>query len=227
MEPQYLDDLAVLNKDGNDYIRLLRVYTPSSRPKEATLCELRLFSLRHAPRYSALSYCRQPESGIVNIDVRGSVMGLFPISHDLRSAMRAVHYHHWSDWLWIDALCINQSSNDEKNDQVPRMRDIYEMAYAGFIWLGDTVRTARFEPWGGALYSFWMGGKTDLERDITNPKFVSPEHRSREAHIAGLGFTYGKLMQLARLSQGIERGGVELGSFRKWCSQLDSTCVSA
>lgn len=81
------------------------------------------------------------------------------------------------------------------------MRDIYEMAYAGFIWLGDTVRTARFEPWGGALDSVWTGGETDMERGIANPKFVSPEHGKREAHIAGLGLTYGKLMQLARLSQ--------------------------
>lgn len=139
MEPQYLDDLAALNKYGNDYIRLLRVLTPSSRPREATLCELRVFSLKHAPRYSALSYCRQPGDGNVSIDVRGSVEGSFLISHDLRNATRAAHHHRRSDWLWIDAICINQSSNAEKNDQVRRMRAIYEMAYAGFIWLGTTV----------------------------------------------------------------------------------------
>ncbi|GAB7333544.1 hypothetical protein MBLNU13_g05120t1 [Cladosporium sp. NU13] len=157
MEPQYLDDLAALNKDGNDYIRLLRVHTPSSRPKEATLCELRVFSLRHAPRYLALSYCQQPESGIVNIDVRGSVNGLFPVSRDLSAATRAATFHHHrrSGWLWIDALCIDQSSNDEKNDQVPRMGDIYKMAYAAFIWLGNTVarRTASvFVPRDEDLY---------------------------------------------------------------------------
>lgn len=146
MNPQYLDDLAVLKEGGGDYIRLLRVLTPSSRPKEATLCELRVFALRHAPRYSALSYCRQPEDGMVMINVRGSVEGTFPITHDLRSATRAVHHHRPNDWFWIDAICINQSSNNEKNDQVPRMRAIYEKAYAGPVWLGTAVAqsTARF-----------------------------------------------------------------------------------
>jgi hypothetical protein len=33
---QYRENLAALNKDGGDYIRLLRVLTPSTRPREAT-----------------------------------------------------------------------------------------------------------------------------------------------------------------------------------------------
>jgi hypothetical protein len=33
MEPEYLDDLTALNKDGGDYIRLLRVLAPISRPE--------------------------------------------------------------------------------------------------------------------------------------------------------------------------------------------------
>jgi hypothetical protein len=109
------------------------------RPRSAS-CECSPCDMIHG------TYCRQPESGIVDIDVRGSIKGSFPISHDLRSAMRAVHHHRWSDWFWIDALCIDQSSNDEKNDQVPRMRDIYEMAYAGFIWLGNLCKNSAFRP---------------------------------------------------------------------------------
>jgi hypothetical protein len=31
--------------------------------------------------------------------------------------------------LWIDALCINQEDNDEKEVQVKRMADIYQRAY--------------------------------------------------------------------------------------------------
>ena len=189
MDPQYLDDLAALNKDGGDYIRLLRVHTPSSRPKEAILCELRVFSLRHAPRYSALSYCRQPESRIVNIDIRGSVKPSFQISHDLRAAMRAVHHHRRSDWFWIDAICINQASDDEKNDQVRRMRDIYETAYAGLIWLGTAVPRD------------WLVHSEDNQAScLLDDKFV-PKIGSREVHHAKLGFTHGKVIQLARLSQ--------------------------
>ncbi|KAJ4289848.1 hypothetical protein N0V90_011180 [Kalmusia sp. IMI 367209] len=37
---------------------------------------------------------------------------------------------------WIDAICINQGDIAEKNEQVPRMGDIYSMATRVWIWLG-------------------------------------------------------------------------------------------
>jgi hypothetical protein len=39
-------------------------------------------------------------------------------------------------YLWIDALCINQSDNDEKSHQVNLMSQIYEKASRVFVWLG-------------------------------------------------------------------------------------------
>jgi hypothetical protein len=182
MALQYIDDLAALNKDGGDHIRVLRVHSPSSRPKDATFYELCVFPLRHAPIYSASSYCRQPGDEIVNIDVRGSAMGSFPISHDLRSATRAVHHHGQTDWLWIDAICINQSSNDEKNDQVPRMREVYEMAYACFIWLG------------GAPQREEVGSGDTEDATIFEPGFA-------ELRYASLGLPYRKVVQLAKLAR--------------------------
>ncbi|KAK8003312.1 hypothetical protein PG989_003031 [Apiospora arundinis] len=47
-----------------------------------------------------------------------------------------------SDWVrrgvqvWIDAICINQGDNDEKEHQVGMMRKIYEMAWQVVVWLG-------------------------------------------------------------------------------------------
>ncbi|OCL15228.1 hypothetical protein AOQ84DRAFT_278115, partial [Glonium stellatum] len=41
-----------------------------------------------------------------------------------------------SCWYWIDELCTNQSSLDEKNYIVPRMKSIYEKASKIVIWLG-------------------------------------------------------------------------------------------
>jgi hypothetical protein len=195
MEPQYLDDLAALNKDGGDYIRLLRVYNSFSILEEGTLCELQVFSLQHAPRYSALSYSRLPESSIVNINVRGSVNGFFPISNDLRSAIRAIHRHRRSDWLWIDALCINQSSTDEKNDQVPRMREIYENAYAGFVWLGNTIAREQ-------AGSVDMEGETHLvheedEADLGPQRILD----IKKTCGSDLGLTREKVMQLLELTE--------------------------
>lgn len=39
-------------------------------------------------------------------------------------------------YIWIDALCINQDSKEEKNQQVPLMDRIYSQARATFMWLG-------------------------------------------------------------------------------------------
>jgi hypothetical protein len=39
-------------------------------------------------------------------------------------------------WLWIDALCINQSDIEERNLQVKRMRTIYQRAKTVRVWLG-------------------------------------------------------------------------------------------
>ncbi|KAK5706676.1 hypothetical protein LTR97_001666 [Elasticomyces elasticus] len=38
---------------------------------------------------------------------------------------------------WIDALTIDQTNNDEKNDQVRQMKTIFSRAYRVVAWLGD------------------------------------------------------------------------------------------
>jgi hypothetical protein len=38
--------------------------------------------------------------------------------------------------FWIDAICINQNDMNERNEQVPRMGDIYSMASRVWIWIG-------------------------------------------------------------------------------------------
>ncbi|KAJ9150553.1 HET-domain-containing protein [Coniochaeta hoffmannii] len=40
------------------------------------------------------------------------------------------------NYLWIDAICIDQSNTDEKNKQVSLMGRIYEKAQTVIIWLG-------------------------------------------------------------------------------------------
>jgi hypothetical protein len=41
-------------------------------------------------------------------------------------------------WLWIDALCINQSKVQERNHQVGQMKDIYTQAAKMIVWLGKS-----------------------------------------------------------------------------------------
>jgi hypothetical protein len=51
-----------------------------------------------------------------------------------------------SKWriLWVDAICIDQSSNDERGHQVDLMGAIYQHAYNVIVWLGEAeVETQR------------------------------------------------------------------------------------
>ncbi len=40
-------------------------------------------------------------------------------------------------FLWIDAICIDQSCNEEKSQQVQLMGEIYEKARQVNVWLGE------------------------------------------------------------------------------------------
>ncbi|KAH7396120.1 heterokaryon incompatibility protein-domain-containing protein, partial [Pyrenochaeta sp. MPI-SDFR-AT-0127] len=39
--------------------------------------------------------------------------------------------------LWVDAICINQTDNDERSKQVAIMGEIYNRAIKVFAWLGE------------------------------------------------------------------------------------------
>lgn len=43
--------------------------------------------------------------------------------------------------LWIDAICINQSNDPERNFQVGQMQEIYAGAEAVLVWLGQLSPT--------------------------------------------------------------------------------------
>lgn len=51
--------------------------------------------------------------------------------------IRAKHIGgEWSPHLWVDAICIDQSSAEDKNKQLKHMGDIYNGAQLVIVWLG-------------------------------------------------------------------------------------------
>lgn len=44
--------------------------------------------------------------------------------------------------LWIDAICIDQSDEDEKSGQIPRMSEIYMRASEVSVWIGEEDETS-------------------------------------------------------------------------------------
>ncbi|KAL5318192.1 hypothetical protein ACEPPN_013251 [Leptodophora sp. 'Broadleaf-Isolate-01'] len=45
--------------------------------------------------------------------------------------------------IWIDALCMDQNNVSELNDNVPRMKDIYEKSLNVVVWLGNETETSK------------------------------------------------------------------------------------
>jgi hypothetical protein len=97
-------------------------------------CKLQHSNLDKIPSYKALSYVWGDPGETLPILVDGKRYHVTANCHAalLRRRQRGV------GCLWIDAICINQSDDEEKSLQVARMRDIYHAAEEVIVWLGKS-----------------------------------------------------------------------------------------
>jgi len=60
-------------------------------------------------------------------------------------AAREYHQHPWYGYgyFWIDAICIDQSHEEEKSHQVSHMKKIYTNATHVVVWLGDAMSDSK------------------------------------------------------------------------------------
>lgn len=140
-------------------IRLLRIL---SKGGENPVCSLETFDINDEIVYDCLSYTwgdpldhqlsspsstplAEPSPGqTVTLDC-GYMVDITPNLFDALQHLSSNGYStgvvdpdsgRVKNYLWIDALCIDQSSTDEKNKQVSMMGRIYEKAQTVIIWLG-------------------------------------------------------------------------------------------
>ena len=73
--------------------------------------------------YEALSYVWGDKKGSIPIACEGSIIHVTP---NCFSAIQYLRLRGKERVLWIDAICIDQASIAEKNQQVPLMGKIYE-----------------------------------------------------------------------------------------------------
>lgn len=66
-----------------------------------------------------------------------------PITHNLDVALRHLRHKDRKRSIWIDAICINQSSIEEKSKQVAIMGHIFSQADNVIIWLGPERDSSR------------------------------------------------------------------------------------
>ncbi|KAH6951964.1 heterokaryon incompatibility protein-domain-containing protein [Fusarium avenaceum] len=97
-------------------------------------CELHIVSLSDKPGYEALSYAWGNQSVRFAIEVDGEEAY---ITTNLYNGLRRLRLTERTRHIWADALCINQSDDVERSNQVGLMRDIYSLTNQAILWLGD------------------------------------------------------------------------------------------
>jgi hypothetical protein len=86
--------------------------------------------------YICLSYVWGDLKGKATIRINGRI---FRVGKNLSSFLHHARRTLSSTYLWIDALCIDQSNTKERNQQVQQMGKVYTLAQTVLVWLGDDV----------------------------------------------------------------------------------------
>ncbi|KAK8159384.1 heterokaryon incompatibility protein-domain-containing protein [Phyllosticta citrichinensis] len=97
---------------------------------------LKHISIDDHPKYVALSYTWGSLETPFRIPVDGSYLNITANLHAVLGVLAKLPQLQGRP-LWIDAICINQRNEDEKNCQVPLMGKIYSEANEVFAWIGE------------------------------------------------------------------------------------------
>ncbi|CAN9337341.1 unnamed protein product, partial [Alternaria alternata] len=105
-------------------------------------CTMRRISLRHkfVPIYETISYCWGAPRPPSTIKLNGHLTSV-PASSE--AAIRRMRLSGRPRTLWIDAICIDQSSVIERSDQVAFMSTVYCGGIRNLIYLGEDGGMAR------------------------------------------------------------------------------------
>lgn len=123
---------------GDNSIRLLHLI-PNKNETAIIKCQLFTYSLEPGKGtylYEALSYVWGDPHETVPIFVDDFV---FPITAGLHAALLRLRDPCITRVIWVDALCINQANEKEKEHQIQSMARIYGQANRVIVWLGETA----------------------------------------------------------------------------------------
>ncbi|KAM3078481.1 hypothetical protein ACMFMG_006360 [Clarireedia jacksonii] len=96
-------------------------------------CQLHMVFGSGSGSYEALSYVWGDSTQKGKLRVNGIVI---EITQNLASALQCVRDRNISRRLWVDAICINQTDEEEKNDQVAKMAYIFRGSKRVLTFLG-------------------------------------------------------------------------------------------
>ncbi|KAK2023105.1 HET-domain-containing protein [Colletotrichum zoysiae] len=114
------------------WFRLLHIHPGQAH--DPLVCDLVTVDLESNPLYKALSYVWGDPSILAEITCSGFRR---PVTVSLLDGLRRLRHPTRIETAWADAICINQSDNNEKAYQVNLMGLIYDKATEVVVWLGQ------------------------------------------------------------------------------------------
>ncbi|KAI9172584.1 Heterokaryon incompatibility protein [Paramyrothecium foliicola] len=122
-------------------IRVLTIHSGSGDEEMvASLEHLSLSDSQHSA-YEALSYCWGDQSDRIDIHLSENkdpgTRATVSINRNLYNALIRLRQLQRPRKMWIDQICIDQSNNEERSQQVALMSQIFASADATRVWLGE------------------------------------------------------------------------------------------
>lgn len=121
-----------LGRDNKE-IRLLDLH--AGHGQDQIRCTVRYTQLytKEQLQYETVSYHWGSSDRDVAVEVNGTA---FHTTRNARSVLHRIRRPDKNRLVWIDAICIDQANNSEKNQQVAMMGEIYRSTTRNIIWLG-------------------------------------------------------------------------------------------
>ncbi|GAP84066.1 putative heterokaryon incompatibility protein [Rosellinia necatrix] len=130
-------------------IRLIRVSRNSSNSDTLSIT-WKVVDLSHKGiPYTTISYTWGVKEDDVPLPLEG---GCLSIPRNAYSALELLCDHapaRQTKWLWMDCLCINQSDDEEKAEQIAMMKEIFELSTCSIGWLGPRMESSSLTPENG------------------------------------------------------------------------------
>ena len=121
-------------RDPSSQIRFLEVASENPEQDDLIKCKLTIWEVETAPPYHAISYTWGPEQPTETITVDD---GLAVVRKNCADVLRQLIFFKTCRYYWLDALCIDQASVEEKSAQVAMMGGIFHNAEHVLLCIGN------------------------------------------------------------------------------------------
>ncbi|KAI6086015.1 heterokaryon incompatibility protein-domain-containing protein [Hypoxylon rubiginosum] len=181
---------------GSNEIRILTLYPGEKSDGIEVALHHVSFREDKPSSFEALSYVWGSPADPVSITITRTVLGSgsainhnpsrpLLVTRNLGVALKHLRDHVKPRTLWIDAICIDQSSTSERSQQVQRMDKIYQCAARVVVWLGSEANNSNaimeiLAEMGSSIHLDWA-------THVCEPSVPSSQYNLLENKIRGNG----------------------------------------